>query len=94
MDEPLSSLDAEAKAEVIPCLDELHRALALPVLYVSHDASEVARLADRVLRIVRGKIEGPATPAGPDALDALTPEQVRTLARAALAAGLAAEVGR
>lgn len=87
MDEPLSSLDADSKAEVLPYLETLHRALRLPVIYVSHDAQEVARLADRVVRIERGRTLG-VTQANRDALDTLTPQQVRDLARAALAAGI------
>jgi molybdate transport system ATP-binding protein len=91
MDEPLSSLDAEAKAEVLPFLDELHQRLSLPIIYVSHDAAEVARLADRVLRLRHGQVEGLVELAGGDPLDAMTPTQVRALARAALAAGLEAD---
>ena len=46
MDEPLSSLDAASKAEILPYLERLHRALSIPALYISHDAGEIARLAD------------------------------------------------
>jgi molybdate transport system ATP-binding protein len=92
MDEPLSSLDAASKAEVLPYLEALHRGLSLPILYVSHDALEVARLADRVLRIEHGRLLGPAAElAGADPLALLDEPQVRALARAALAAGLTIE---
>lgn len=91
MDEPLSSLDAAGKAEVLPYLERLHRDLSLPILYVSHDALEVARLADRVLRMTSGALSGPAEAASPDPLALLSDDQVRTLARAALAAGLEAQ---
>jgi molybdate transport system ATP-binding protein len=56
MDEPLSSLDVGAKAEILPYLERLHAALFLPALYVSHDAQEIARLADHVLVMRDGKI--------------------------------------
>lgn len=96
MDEPLSSLDAASKAEVLPYLEQLHRTLSLPILYVSHDALEVARLADRVVRMEAGRL-GPVIGhrAGEDAdpLAVLGPDQVRALARAALAAGLEVEQG-
>jgi molybdate transport system ATP-binding protein len=96
MDEPLSSLDAASKAEVLPYLERLHRELRLPILYVSHDALEVARLADRVIRMEAGRL-GPVTARraveGADPLDVLGPEQVRALARAALAAGLEVDGG-
>jgi molybdate transport system ATP-binding protein len=90
MDEPLSSLDVASKADVLPYLEGLHRSLALPVVYVSHDALEIARLADRVLRMEGGRLRGPAVElAGADPLALLDETQVRALARAALAAGLA-----
>ncbi|MFI4964516.1 MAG: molybdenum ABC transporter ATP-binding protein [Caulobacterales bacterium] len=88
MDEPLSSLDAGSKAEILPYLERLHRTLAIPALYISHDAGEIARLADRVLfmregKIVAGDMPTAATLAG---LDARTRDE---LALAALRAGLA-----
>ena len=90
MDEPLSSLDAASKAEVMPYLEALHRRLSLPVIYVSHDAVEVARLADRVISMSDGKLSGltERPPAADDPLALLAPAQVAALARAALAAGL------
>jgi len=94
MDEPLSSLDAAGKADVLPYLETLHRSLRLPVVYVSHDAIEIARLADRALRIESGRLRGPAVElaqAGADPLALLDAAQVRALARAALAAGLDVE---
>jgi molybdate transport system ATP-binding protein len=89
MDEPLSSLDAASKAEVLPYLETLHRELRLPVIYVSHDVFEVARLADRVLRMEAGRLR-PAE-VQPDPLAGLTAGQVAGLARAALAAGIRPE---
>ena len=94
MDEPLSSLDAASKAEVLPYLEALHRSLRLPILYVSHDALEIARLADRVLRMEAGRLRGPAVTqanGAEDPLARLDGPQLRALARAALAAGLAVE---
>jgi molybdate transport system ATP-binding protein len=94
MDEPLSSLDPASKADVLPYLETLHRTLSLPILYVSHDALEVASLADRVLRMEAGRLRGPAVElGGGDPLALLEPGQVQALARAALAAGLSVEVG-
>ena len=45
MDEPMASLDRDAKDEILPFLEKLHDSLAIPVLYVSHDIEEVERLA-------------------------------------------------
>ena len=94
MDEPLASLDAEAKSEILPYLERLPQLMAIPILYVSHDAAEVARLADRVLLMRAGQVE-PAPPSGEPAgeaaegaLEGLGRERILGLALAALAAGL------
>ena len=90
LDEPLSSLDSAAKAQIMPYLERLHRSLQIPVLYVTHDPAEVARLADHVFamrdgRIVAGPPEGPTAQA---LLAGLSPEDKDALALAALRAGL------
>ncbi|WP_455554960.1 molybdenum ABC transporter ATP-binding protein [Comamonas sp.] len=55
MDEPLSALDAQRKAEVLPYLESLQRHLDIPVLYVSHAQDEVARLAHHVVLLQSGR---------------------------------------
>ncbi|HEX3364599.1 molybdenum ABC transporter ATP-binding protein [Phenylobacterium sp.] len=89
MDEPLSSLDAAAKAEILPYLERLHRSLAIPALYISHDAGEIARLADHVLHLRDGRIV--AGEAAPPTLAGLSPQARDRLALAALRAGLTVE---
>jgi ABC-type molybdate transport system ATPase subunit len=98
MDEPLSSLDPEGKAEILPYLTRLHQTLSIPVLYVSHDLLEVARIADTVLHMRAGRMvaspgSGPAVEAAEQAaaqrtLAALDDDQVSRLALAAILAGL------
>ena len=61
MDEPLASLDAARKADILPYLERLHGELDIPVLYVSHAPDEVARLADHLVLIEAGRV----TAAGP-----------------------------
>ena len=56
MDEPLSALDAQRKAEVMPYLETLQRNLDMPVLYVSHAQDEVARLAHHVVLLQAGRV--------------------------------------
>ncbi len=56
LDEPLSGLDGTARDEVLERLGRLTDTLDLPTLLVTHDASEVARLADRALAIRAGAI--------------------------------------
>ena len=56
MDEPLSALDAASKREIFPYLERLHAELDIPVIYVSHALDEVARLADQLVLMERGRI--------------------------------------
>lgn len=56
MDEPLAALDAARKAEILPWLEQLHEALDLPVVYVTHATDEVARLADHVVVLDQGRV--------------------------------------
>lgn len=51
MDEPLSSLDAARREEIMTVIERIRDELRLPVLYVSHDRAEVERLADVVVPI-------------------------------------------
>ncbi len=88
MDEPLSSLDGEAKAEIVPIIADLAKASGLPILYVSHDAYEIERLADRVLRIQDGKVTAEPEKTFSASLDGMSEAQVRALAEAALKAGI------
>jgi molybdate transport system ATP-binding protein len=55
MDEPLASLDARRKAEILPYLERLRDSVKLPILYISHDEREVARLAKRVIAVADGQ---------------------------------------
>ena len=56
LDEPLSALDQRAKGEILPFLERLHRALSIPVLYVSHDMTELERFADHLLLMEAGRV--------------------------------------
>ncbi|MBN6152304.1 ATP-binding cassette domain-containing protein [Xanthomonas sp. AmX2] len=54
-DEPLSSLDPARREELIPYLQRVRDEIRLPMLYVSHQAEEVQRIADAIHRL-----DGPA----------------------------------
>jgi len=56
MDEPLSALDRPTKSEILPFLERLHARLSLPVFYISHDMSEIERLADHLILMQHGKV--------------------------------------
>ena len=51
MDEPLTSLDAPRREEIIAVIERIRSELALPILLVSHDRAEVDRLADVVVPV-------------------------------------------
>ncbi len=61
-DEPLASLDEARKAEILPYFERLRDEVSVPVLYVSHSAAEVARLATTVIALEDGRAvrQGPA----------------------------------
>lgn len=55
-DEPLAALDDPRKAEILPYFERLRDESAVPILYVSHAVSEVARLATTVIALEAGRI--------------------------------------
>ena len=61
LDEPLAALDHARKQEILPWLERLRDELSTPMLYVTHSADELARLADHVVVLERGRVktEGP-----------------------------------
>lgn len=61
MDEPLASLDAARRQEIFPWLSKLRDELKMPMLYVTHSAEEVTRLADHLVVLDNGhvKSQGP-----------------------------------
>lgn len=54
LDEPLTSLDPARREEIVAVIERIRDELALPILYVSHDRAEVARLAGHVVKIESG----------------------------------------
>jgi molybdate transport system ATP-binding protein len=55
LDEPLASLDAARREEVLPYLEKLRDAFSIPIVHVSHDFDEVLRLATRVVLLEKGR---------------------------------------
>ena len=56
LDEPLASLDTARKEDILPYLERLRDEAQVPMIYVSHNAAEVQRIATRVVRIEGGKV--------------------------------------
>jgi molybdate transport system ATP-binding protein len=79
MDEPLSGLDEDRKAEILPYLERLRDQLRVPMVYVSHSLAEVARLANHVAVLGTGTLRavGPVSEilASPGLLSADGPEE-------------------
>jgi molybdate transport system ATP-binding protein len=56
MDEPLASLDAQRKSEILPYIERLRDEFAIPILYVSHSLDEVLRLATALVLVDAGRV--------------------------------------
>jgi molybdate transport system ATP-binding protein len=56
LDEPLSNLDLASRAEILPHLERLHEELSIPIVYVSHEISEVMRIADHIALLESGSV--------------------------------------
>jgi len=56
LDEPLASLDRARKLEILPYLARLRDEAKVPMIYVSHQAGEILRLASQVVRIEDGRV--------------------------------------
>ncbi len=56
LDEPLASLDAARKYDILPYLERLRDEARVPLIYVSHNAAEIRRVANRVVRLESGKV--------------------------------------
>ncbi len=73
LDEPLASLDAPRRQDVLPWLERLRDEWRIPMLYVTHAVDEVARLADTVVVLAEGRAIAPgrcSTPRSPAATPA------------------------
>jgi len=58
LDEPLASLDRALKRQIMPYLCRVRDSAAVPMLYVSHDLSEILQLTDELLLLDRGSVVG------------------------------------
>lgn len=56
MDEPLASLDAMRKAEILPYIKMLKESLNIAIVYVSHSVEEVLHLADYIVMLEHGQV--------------------------------------
>ena len=63
MDEPLASLDADRRLDILPFIERIRDEFSIPILYVSNAVEEVARLAASVVRLEQGKVLAVGAPA-------------------------------
>jgi molybdate transport system ATP-binding protein len=56
LDEPLASLDAPRKAEILYYVERLRDEVKIPIVYVSHSLDEVVRLADSMVLLSEGRV--------------------------------------
>jgi molybdate transport system ATP-binding protein len=56
LDEPLASLDAVRKRDILPYLERLRDEAQVPIIYVSHNAPEVRRIVSRVVQLEAGRV--------------------------------------
>ena len=62
MDEPLSNLDAQLRAEMRREIRALQQKLGITMVYVTHDQSEAMSMADHVILMRDGRVEQAAAP--------------------------------
>jgi molybdate transport system ATP-binding protein len=73
LDEPLASLDAARKREIFPYLEKLRDESRIPMIYVSHHAAELRRIATSVVRMEAGRV---AAVGGKELLDTADADSV------------------
>ncbi len=63
LDEPLAALDAARRQDILPWLQRLRDELHIPMIYVTHNADELVRLADTLVVLNAGQVvaHGPVT---------------------------------
>lgn len=88
LDEPLAALDIGLKEKILPYLKRVRDEFAIPMIYVTHNLTEVLALADWVLMIQQGKLIAQGVPKdtlhSPKALHEMAGEPIDNLITATL----------
>jgi energy-coupling factor transport system ATP-binding protein len=63
LDEPTAGLDPKAHADILGMIERIHQTQKNCIILVSHNMGDIARLADKVLVMDRGKLALTGTPA-------------------------------
>jgi len=72
-DEPTGRLDSASGRRILDLLDELRRTRGLTIILVTHDPA-VAGRADRIIRMLDGRVVGEEQPEGADPTSGLHPD--------------------
>lgn len=56
MDEPLANLDAARRSEIMTFIETVQSTFAIPIVYVSHNVSEIVRLAENLVVMADGGV--------------------------------------
>jgi molybdate transport system ATP-binding protein len=62
LDEPLAALDIDLKERILPYLGRVRDEFSIPMIYVTHNLTEVLTLADWVLMIRQGRLIAQGVP--------------------------------
>ena len=62
LDEPLSGVDVDLRNRVLDYLLRIREEFPIPLVYVTHDLAEAARICDEVVVLERGRIAGDVRP--------------------------------
>ena len=55
-DEPTTALDVTIQAQILELMHELRESIGMSILFITHDLSVIAEMADRVVVMYAGKI--------------------------------------
>jgi energy-coupling factor transport system ATP-binding protein len=62
LDEPTAGLDPKAHGDILSMIEKIHRVQQNSIILVSHNMGDIARLADKVLVMHRGRLALTGTP--------------------------------
>ena len=63
LDEPLTALDRDLRGRILPFLEAIRDEIGTPMIYVSHAADEVRRIAEWAVVLSEGRVVGAGPPA-------------------------------